>query len=98
MQFDLLIYDNAIRYFSLEYFRGLGSADIVAKFYLGSVSLSVIQLVDFATSDEELTLIFDEFFRETNEFSGKYSDKVKDVRRRKIRITESDSEVESDVE
>lgn len=50
---------------------------------------------DFVALDDELTLISG---RETNESGGEDSDAIRGVRRRKIRMIESDSEVESDVE
>ncbi|KAI4476311.1 hypothetical protein M0802_014890 [Mischocyttarus mexicanus] len=53
---------------------------------------------DFATLDNELTSISGGLRRETKESTGKDSDTVRGVRQRKIRIIESDSEAESDVE
>ena len=44
---------------------------------------------------QQLTSIFDGLRRETKKSSGKDSDTVRGVRRRKIRIVESDSEAES---
>lgn len=49
---------------------------------------------DFATSDDEFTWISGGLCHQTNEST----DAVRGVRWRKIRIIESDSEVESDVE
>ncbi|KAL6417933.1 hypothetical protein ACFW04_012437 [Cataglyphis niger] len=51
---------------------------------------------DFAALDDELTSISDGLRRKTKESSGEDSDTVRGVRRRKIRIIES--EAESDVE
>ncbi|XP_015436661.1 PREDICTED: piggyBac transposable element-derived protein 4-like [Dufourea novaeangliae] len=53
---------------------------------------------DFGALDNEITLISDSLRRETNESSGEDGDVVRGVRRRKIRIIESDSEAESDIE
>ena len=51
---------------------------------------------DFATLNEEITLISDVLRHETNESSGEDSEEVRGVRRRKIRIIDSESEVESE--
>ncbi|KAL6417866.1 hypothetical protein ACFW04_012481 [Cataglyphis niger] len=55
---------------------------------------------DFAALDDELTSISDGLRRKTKESSGEDSDTVRGVRRRKIRIIESEAEsdVESEVE
>ena len=46
--------------------------------------------------NEEITLISDVLRHETNESSGEDSEEVRGVRRRKIRIIDSESEVESE--
>ncbi|KAK2577893.1 hypothetical protein KPH14_002632 [Odynerus spinipes] len=53
---------------------------------------------NFAALDEEITLISDGLRHETNDSSGEDSEEVRGVRRRKIRIIESESEVASEVE
>ena len=50
---------------------------------------------DFATLNEEITLISDVLRHETNESSGEDSEEVRGVKR-KIRIIDSESEVESE--
>ena len=47
---------------------------------------------DFSTLNEQITSIHDGLRYETNESSGEDSDEVKGVRRRKIRIIDSESE------
>lgn len=51
---------------------------------------------NFAALDEEITLIHDGLRHETNESSGEDNEEVRGVRRQKIRIIESESEVESE--
>lgn len=51
---------------------------------------------DFWTLNEQITSIHDGLRSETNESSGKDSDEVRDVRQRKIRIIDSESETESE--
>lgn len=51
---------------------------------------------DFWTLNEQITSIHDGLRFETNESSGKDSDEVRDVRQRKIRIIDSESETESE--